>query len=82
MSTTFFTADTHFGHLNIIKYTKRPFSSANQMEKILIATWNAVVGPDDEVKTVWASETLWRNRCRFGHQFGENRVGKNVVGPL
>ena len=47
--TTFFTADTHFGHANIIKYTNRPFDSPNHMDDILIANWNAVVGPDDEV---------------------------------
>lgn len=47
--TTFFTADTHFGHANIIRYAQRPFSTANHMDEILIANWNAVVGPDDHV---------------------------------
>ncbi len=55
MSSTYFLADTHFRHENIIKYTKRPFSSVIHMDKILIANWNSVVGPDDEVKTVWSS---------------------------
>lgn len=49
MSTTFFTADTHFGHANIIRYTGRPFGSANHMDEALVANWNSVVGPDDEV---------------------------------
>jgi calcineurin-like phosphoesterase family protein len=49
MSTLFFTADTHFGHANIIQYTNRPFDSASHMDEVLIANWNSVVGPDDEV---------------------------------
>lgn len=44
-----FTADTHFGHARIIEYCKRPFASVEEMDEALVANWNAVVGPDDEV---------------------------------
>lgn len=47
---TFLTADTHFGHANIIRYCGRPFGSALEMTERLIANWNAVVNPKD---TVW-----------------------------
>lgn len=44
-----FTADTHFGHANIIGHCKRPFGAVAEMDAALIANWNSVVGPRDEV---------------------------------
>ena len=44
-----FTSDTHFGHKNIIKYSKRPFNDADHMNEELIKEWNRVVGEDDDV---------------------------------
>lgn len=49
MSRIWFTADTHLGHANIIRYCARPFASTAEMDSVLIANWNAVVAPDDEV---------------------------------
>ncbi len=49
MAETFFTADTHFGHNRIIEHSKRPFVDANEMNRELIARWNARVGPEDTV---------------------------------
>ena len=49
MSKAFFTADTHFGHANIIGYCARPFASVEEMDEAMIANWNAVVGADDVV---------------------------------
>lgn len=45
----FFTSDTHFGHSKIIDYCKRPFSSIEEHDKVLIQNWNNVVGQDDTV---------------------------------
>lgn len=49
MENIWFTADTHFGHKNIIKYTKRPYASTTEMDEALILNWNSVVGPEDDV---------------------------------
>lgn len=45
----FFTSDTHFNHANIIRYCSRPFGSVGEMNEVLIANWNGVVGPEDTV---------------------------------
>ena len=44
-----FTADTHFGHANIIKYCNRPFKDTVEMNETIISNWNKVVGDDDLV---------------------------------
>jgi len=45
----FFTADTHFGHANIIRYCNRPFSSVEEMDVEIIKKWNSKVGKNDTV---------------------------------
>ena len=45
----FFTADTHFPHENILQYCARPFVSAEEMDEVLCANWNAAVRPTDSV---------------------------------
>lgn len=56
------TSDTHFGHGNVIKYSKRPFASENEllsgtilpesvskMNETIIKNWNEVVKAEDTV---------------------------------
>jgi len=45
----YFSADTHFGHTNIIKYCKRPFSSTEEMDNHMIASFNRKVNPNDRL---------------------------------
>ena len=47
--TTFFTADTHFGHGGALGLYRRPFASVSAMDAALLAGWQGVVGADDEV---------------------------------
>ncbi len=44
---TFFTADHHFGHTNIIQYCARPFKDLEHMNLAMIKRWNETVTPDD-----------------------------------
>ena len=48
--TTFFTSDTHFGDIRILRIDKRPFRTLDEHDATLIEKWNAVVTPSD---TVW-----------------------------
>ena len=45
----FFTADTHLGHVNILRYCKRPFRDAVEMDEAIYANWATVVQPKDTV---------------------------------
>ncbi len=40
-----YTADLHFGHENIIKYSFRPFKSSDDMEKKIIKNFNDRINP-------------------------------------
>lgn len=56
---TFFVADTHFGHPNIIRHCSRPFSCVEEMDETLIDNWNAVVHPNDIVYHL--GDFAWKN---------------------
>ena len=47
---TWFTADLHLGHRNIIDYCHRPFTDVDAMNRALIDNWNETVTEND---TVW-----------------------------
>lgn len=44
-----YTADSHYGHGNIIKYGNRPYSDAEEMNEALVANWNNTVSNQDIV---------------------------------
>jgi len=44
-----FTADTHFGHANVIRYSNRPWAMVNDMNDGIIERWNTCVKPGDTV---------------------------------
>lgn len=48
----FFTADTHFGHKNILKLCDRPFETIEEMNEKMIGNWNDRVSGMDTVYIV------------------------------
>ncbi|MFJ7982398.1 metallophosphoesterase [Lysinibacillus xylanilyticus] len=52
MTKTWFIADTHFDHKNILEFENRPFSNVDEMKSKMIDAWNAVVGKNDIVYVI------------------------------
>jgi calcineurin-like phosphoesterase family protein len=44
-----FTSDHHFFHINIIRYSKRPFKNIDEMNEVLVDNWNKQVARNDVV---------------------------------
>jgi calcineurin-like phosphoesterase family protein len=55
MPSVFLTADTHFGHVNICKFTNydgsktRPWNDVAEMDEDMVLRYNETVGPNDKV---------------------------------
>lgn len=45
----FYTSDLHLNHEKIIEYCNRPFSSVDEMNRVIITNWNSRVREDDVV---------------------------------
>lgn len=45
----YFIADPHFGHVNILKFSNRPFKTIKEHDDTLIKNWNKTVKPTDEI---------------------------------
>jgi calcineurin-like phosphoesterase family protein len=62
------TSDTHFGHANIIAYSRRPFADVQEMNRELIRRWNDIVGPRDVVYHLgdfaMGSPSEWCGYCK------------------
>lgn len=70
---TWFTSDTHFGHVGIIALCRPQFSSVAEMDDILIQNWNRVVKPGDRVYHL--GDFAWRLR-------DAKRVRKHLNGTI
>lgn len=47
-------SDPHFGHANIIKYSDRPFVDVDEMDRELVARYNAKITP--EMTVLWTGD--------------------------
>ena len=74
---TFFTADSHFADSYILRQRGHMFATLEDHDETLIARWNSVVAPNDEVWHIgdFAGEAS-RERCRamFARLAGVKRL--------
>lgn len=54
---TFFTADLHLDHFNIIKFCNRPFFSVDEMNDTIVENWNSRVKQNDIVYLL--GDVIW-----------------------
>ena len=75
---TWFTADTHFGHVRIIELSRRPFDDVRAMDEALVQNWNERVAPDD---TIWhvGDFAFGRDDARIDALFGRLNGTKHLV---
>lgn len=59
-----FTADTHLDHMSILVHQKRPYTSIEEMNDVLIENINKVVKPRDRLFHL--GDFVWK-ASRFGH---------------
>ena len=45
----YYTADTHFGHANVVKMCERPYPDVEAMNEAMIAAWNERVHGNDTI---------------------------------
>lgn len=75
--TYFFTADEHYGHKNIIKYSNRPFQNIEEMSHEIMKRHNEVVKKDDIV--VHAGDfTLIKNKEEVYNNYISKLNGNHI----
>lgn len=77
MTNTFYTADVHMGHKQIINYEPefRDFQNVEEHDEHIIKNWNSVVNPND---TVWILGDMVINKKNL-HRFRELNGRKLLV---
>ena len=83
---TWFTSDTHFGHIRIIELAHRPFGTVEEMDETMIARWNERVATGDLIyhlgdfaladHNIYLPRLNGQKRLIIGNHDHSNRVKK------
>ena len=49
MARKYYISDCHFGHENVLRFDNRPFSSVDEMDRVMMEYWKCRVQKEDEV---------------------------------
>ena len=74
---TYFTADLHLGHNNIIASCGRPFSDVDEMNNAIIGNWNSRVTDRDDVWVL--GDVAYRSAEHVGTFLGRMKGRKHLV---
>lgn len=74
---TYFIADLHFGHANILKFDKRPWTNIDEHDSELIRRWNEAVGMDDEIYIL--GDISWHNAAKTVEIFSQLNGEKYLI---
>ncbi|WP_423792713.1 metallophosphoesterase [Methanocaldococcus indicus] len=77
MRKIFLISDTHFNHVNIIKYCNRPFKDVEEMNRILIENWNNTV-KDNDIVYFLGDFNLSRNKNKVAREIMSNLNGEII----
>jgi len=74
---TYFTADLHLGHSNIIGSCNRPFADVDEMDRTIIGNWNSRVTDRDDVWVL--GDVAYRSKSDVGSMFGKLKGKKHLI---
>jgi calcineurin-like phosphoesterase family protein len=70
----YFVADTHFGHEDILRHCNRPFSSVEEMDRVLIERWNRMI-PNNKAQVYIVGDFAFKD-----HEFYLSQLnGKKIL---
>lgn len=73
----YYIADTHFGHENVIKFSKRPFGDVEEMDKFIMDAWNEVVGKDDDIYIL--GDLVYRSNKSYSYYLSKLSGKKHLI---
>lgn len=72
MANTWVTADLHLDHAGIIRHTRRPWATVDEMNEALVERWNAAVMRGDTV--IIAGDFAWKNHLKWLNRLNGSKV--------
>lgn len=73
----YFISDLHLGHDNIIRFDGRPFSDAEEMERVIVTNWNSRVTKSDTVYIL--GDFCWKAQDNEWERLLDSLTGNKVL---